>query len=100
MFLSLFSLFLILCVAGEFGTVIVHGGDEVQKSFAQSQLQSGKAASTALEHVESTLINGTGRQLAESWYLPPYCFPSSKVVVHDSMCEFLVNVNFIKKIFT
>ncbi|KAK6251949.1 hypothetical protein QUC31_013669 [Theobroma cacao] len=53
--------------AGEFGTVIVHGGDEVQKSFAQSQLQSGKAASTALEHVESTLINGTGRQLAESW---------------------------------
>ncbi|XP_022725177.1 serine/threonine-protein kinase 10-A isoform X2 [Durio zibethinus] len=51
---------------GEFGTVIVHGGDELQKSFAQSQLHRGKEASTALEHADSSLINGTGRHLAES----------------------------------
>ncbi|XVE91741.1 hypothetical protein REPUB_Repub01dG0037200 [Reevesia pubescens] len=50
---------------GEFGTVIVHGGDELQKSFAQSRLHSSKEASTASEHAERTLINGTGRQLTE-----------------------------------
>ncbi|TYG90485.1 hypothetical protein ES288_A12G185900v1 [Gossypium darwinii] len=51
---------------GEFGTVIVHNEDESQKPFAQTELHNGKEASTALEHVESKLINGTGRQLAES----------------------------------
>ncbi|XVE85727.1 hypothetical protein DITRI_Ditri17bG0114100 [Diplodiscus trichospermus] len=51
---------------GEFGTVIVHGGEEMQKSFAQSQLHSSKEASTALAHAESTLISGTGRQLTAS----------------------------------
>ncbi|XWS34204.1 hypothetical protein CRYUN_Cryun21dG0020400 [Craigia yunnanensis] len=50
---------------GEFGTVIVRGGDEMKKSFDQSQLHSGKEASSALKHAESTLINGTGRQLTE-----------------------------------
>ncbi|XVE91630.1 hypothetical protein REPUB_Repub01dG0026800 [Reevesia pubescens] len=50
---------------GEFGTVIVHGGDELQKLFAQSRLHSGKEASTAFEHAERTLINDTGRQLTE-----------------------------------
>lgn len=62
----MFSLFLILCLTGEFGTVIVHNEDESQKPFAQTELHNGKEASTALEHVESKLINGTGRQLAES----------------------------------
>ncbi|XVF85801.1 hypothetical protein PTKIN_Ptkin17bG0146800 [Pterospermum kingtungense] len=50
---------------GEFGTVIVHEGDEMQKSSAQSQLHSGKEASI-FENAESTMINGTGRQLFES----------------------------------
>ncbi|XP_040962916.1 serine/threonine-protein kinase 10 isoform X2 [Gossypium hirsutum] len=51
---------------GEFGTVIVHNEDESQKPFAQTELHNGKEASTVLEHVESKLINGTGRHLAES----------------------------------
>ncbi|OMO72027.1 hypothetical protein COLO4_27862 [Corchorus olitorius] len=51
---------------GEFGTVIVHGGDERQKSFAESQIHINKEASTAFNHVESTLTNGTVHQLAES----------------------------------
>ncbi|KAG8498814.1 hypothetical protein CXB51_005688 [Gossypium anomalum] len=51
---------------GEFGTVIVHPGDELRKSFAQSQPHNGKEASTALEHAERTVINGSRRQLIES----------------------------------
>ncbi|MBA0805645.1 hypothetical protein Gohar_005140 [Gossypium harknessii] len=66
LFVKLFPLFLILYLTGEFGTVIVHNEDESQKPFAQTELHNGKEASTVLEHVESKLINGTGRQLAES----------------------------------
>ncbi|MBA0613363.1 hypothetical protein Godav_013808 [Gossypium davidsonii] len=51
---------------GEFGTVIVHPGDELRKSFAQSQPHNGKEASTAIEHAERTVINGSRRQLIES----------------------------------
>ncbi|KAA3483782.1 germinal center kinase 1-like isoform X1 [Gossypium australe] len=51
---------------GEFGTVIVHPGDELRKSFAQRQPHNGKEASTALEHADRTVINGSRRQLIES----------------------------------
>ena len=96
MFISLFSLFLILCLIGEFGTVIIHGGVEMQQSFAQSQLHSGKETSTALEHAESTLINGTGCQLTESQYFPPYTLPSLiSSSSRFSVCVCLVNVKFI-----
>ncbi|KAL4361690.1 hypothetical protein GQ457_04G010800 [Hibiscus cannabinus] len=51
---------------GEFGTVVVHAGDELQKSFSPSQPPSGKEAPTILERAESTVLNGTRRQLIES----------------------------------
>ncbi|MBA0711338.1 hypothetical protein Golax_010534 [Gossypium laxum] len=51
---------------GEFGTVIVHPGDELRKSFAQSQPHNGKEASTAIEHAERTVINGSRRQGASA----------------------------------
>ncbi|KAK8686839.1 hypothetical protein V6N13_125856 [Hibiscus sabdariffa] len=51
---------------GEFGTVVVHAGDELQKSFSPSQPSSGKEAPTILERAESTVLNGTRRQLSES----------------------------------
>ncbi|XP_039040639.1 serine/threonine-protein kinase 3-like [Hibiscus syriacus] len=51
---------------GDFGTVVVHPGDELKESFSQSQLHSFKESQTVLEHTESTVLNGARRQLIES----------------------------------
>ncbi|GMI75317.1 hypothetical protein like AT1G69220 [Hibiscus trionum] len=49
---------------GEFGTVVAHAGDELQKSFSRRQPPSGKEAPTVVEHAQGTVLKGTRRQLS------------------------------------
>lgn len=67
----------------------------MQKSSAQIQFHSGKEASTAIEHAESTMINGTGRQLTESQYFPIYTLPSSLSFQSMILCVYVCLVNVI-----
>ncbi|XP_030956874.1 serine/threonine-protein kinase dst1-like [Quercus lobata] len=49
---------------GNFGTVIVHGGDEIDKMSTQMLLSSATESSPALEHVENLSASGTGNESA------------------------------------
>ncbi|KAM3707003.1 hypothetical protein ACB098_03G192300 [Castanea mollissima] len=49
---------------GNFGTVIVHGGDEIDKMSTQMLLSSATESSPALEHVENLSASGMGNESA------------------------------------
>ena len=62
------------CMTGNFGTVIVHGEDEVDTTATQTLISSAKEHSPALEHVENLSAIGTGGKSASSQYSPHYLY--------------------------
>lgn len=62
------------CMTGNFGTVIVHGGDEIDKMSTQMLLSSATESSPALEHVENLSASGTGNESAAPQYSPHYLY--------------------------
>ena len=57
-----------LCLTGEFGTVIVHGGFEMDKTANQTPVSSTKEPSAAHENVESHPVGGPGIKSTNNWY--------------------------------
>lgn len=57
-------------MTGNFDTVIVHGGDEIENTSMQTQVSDDKEPSPTLEHVET--MNDTGGQSAVLLYFPFY----------------------------
>ncbi|XP_010523369.1 PREDICTED: serine/threonine-protein kinase 4-like [Tarenaya hassleriana] len=50
---------------GEFGTMIVHGGDEIDESYSRTQLTREKESSSA--QVDSSSVGFSGGESTESW---------------------------------
>ncbi|GAV69345.1 Pkinase domain-containing protein [Cephalotus follicularis] len=52
---------------GDFGTVIVHGGDEISKAATNSQLSYAREPSSCFGDVDQSSVSGTGGKLADLW---------------------------------
>ncbi len=61
-------------MTGNFGTVIVHGGDEIDMMATQTLLSNAKEPSRALEHVENLSASGMGGKSAVPQYFPHYLY--------------------------
>lgn len=61
-------------MTGNFDTVIVHGGGEIQKIVSQSQVSDAKEPSPALEHVESLSVPAAGGKSTTSRYFPQFLY--------------------------
>ncbi|XP_012067804.1 serine/threonine-protein kinase 4 homolog B isoform X2 [Jatropha curcas] len=72
-------------LAGEdFGTVVIHGGEEMDKTATQTAFNDARELSQDLGHVETPSTSGTGGKSADSWADNPRVDAAKDVLFGES----------------